>query len=84
MNWGEEERAGGRAGGPLFVSTISFAEFSVSTQCLFLLVTSFIDPTFFGILIRLRSFAVLMSIPLFSDHALIFSRAFHLRTIPTI
>ena len=27
-------------------STISFAEFSVSTQCIFLLIRSFIDPTF--------------------------------------
>ena len=35
----------------------SFAEFSVSTQCTFLLVRSFIDPTFCGIF-RLRSFAV--------------------------
>ena len=31
--------------------TISYAEFSVSTQCLFLLVRSFIDPTFCGILV---------------------------------
>ena len=46
-NWGEKERARG----PLFVSTISFAEFSVSTQCLFLLATSFTDPTFCGIFV---------------------------------
>ena len=31
--------------------TISYAEFSVSTQCLFFLVRSFIDPTFCGILV---------------------------------
>ena len=31
------------------LSKISFAEFSVSTQCIFLLVRSFIDPTFCGI-----------------------------------
>ena len=30
---------------------ISYGEFSVSTQCLFLLVRSFIDPTFCGILV---------------------------------
>ena len=32
-------------------STISFAEFSVSTRCIFLLVRSFIDPTFYGIFV---------------------------------
>ena len=33
-------------------NTISFAEFSVSTQCIFLLVRSFIDLTFCGIFVR--------------------------------
>ena len=33
------------------LSKISFAEFSVSTQCIFLLVRSFIDPTFCGIFV---------------------------------
>ena len=33
------------------VYTISFAEFSVSARCIFLLVRSFIDPTFCGIFV---------------------------------